>query len=207
LCHDCEERLNKNGENWFLANCWRHDGDFPLHDALKTATPITSQSLNLYKASSIAKIEVDALTYFAASMFWRASVHKWRECKQIHLGPYQEELRTYLLRQTPFPKHCQLVVSVPETITQFTHITLFPYGSSSRGSYRIYKLLIRGVGFSLLVGKLIPSQNILIDFVRGEENPICMSDNLEKALMQDVGRKMTSKPALLTWKPPPKKNR
>ena len=189
LCFDCEQLLSKNGESWFLANCLRKAGDFPLHTALFAASSITHQTVKVYHAANVPGVDISALMYFAASIFWRASVHKWRECKQINLGPYQEELRTYLLGQTLFPLQSTLVVSIPETLTEFTNLVMFPYGGRS-DAYHTHKFLIRGIGYSLLTGKLIPQGTCLIDFVRGVGNPICMSDSLEIALMQDVQRKM-----------------
>jgi hypothetical protein len=41
LCGDCEQRFNKNGENWALANIPRRYGaPFPLLNAFSLATPI-----------------------------------------------------------------------------------------------------------------------------------------------------------------------
>ena len=56
------------------------------------------------------------LAYFAASILWRGSAHQWRFGKQlltrISLGPYEEELRQYLLGQTQFPRNAVLAVDV-----------------------------------------------------------------------------------------------
>jgi hypothetical protein len=53
---------------------------------------------------------VEAISYFAASMFWRASVHDWnnRADEPIQLGPYEEQFRKYLMEESDFPVDCAL---------------------------------------------------------------------------------------------------
>ena len=117
--------------------------------------------MKVYHAASIPGVNVEALAYFASSMFWRGSAHQWtirgRAAKGIRLGPYQEALRTYLLGQTEFPRACVIWVSVADTRTPIDAFSLTPYGGRSHG-YHVYKLPVRGVGFHLFVGKRIPAQ-------------------------------------------------
>ena len=200
LCHACEEQLNKNGERWFLANCSRKE-QFPLAALLDVATPTgSSANITVYYAEDIQEIDVSALTYFAASMFWRAAVHQWNikgsGTEPIQLGPYREHLRTYLLGETPFPQDCVLWLSVPATLTPFTALSLTPYGSR-HSTYHMYKLLIRGVGFYLLVGARIPPTERAMCFLRGTGNPIYRTDLLERGALQDMNRKFQSHPDLL----------
>jgi hypothetical protein len=200
LCHECEERLNKNGENWFLANCSRKE-QFPLAAFLDAATPTgSSTNITVYHATAIKNLDVSALIYFAASMFWRAAVHQWNikrtGTEPIDLGPYQEQLRTYLLGEAAFPQDCVLWVSVPATPTPFTALSLTPYGSR-RSIYHMYKLIVLGVGFNLLVGARIPKTERAMCFVRGTGNPIYRTDLLEEGALRDINRKFQSHPRLL----------
>jgi hypothetical protein len=202
MCHDCEQRLNKNGENWFLANCSRKSG-FRLLSRLEDSTPVTVlPNRKIYHAAAISGINVQALAYFAASMFWRSSVHPWkmdgRVSGGIDLGQYEEELRTYLMGETEFPEHCVLLVSVPDKSTPFTGFTLAPYGGRREG-HRIYKLLVLGVGFYLLVGRAIPGPERTICFVRGIGNPIYKTDALENGILHDLARKSKSHPKFLAF--------
>jgi hypothetical protein len=40
LCFDCEQRLNRGGENWLVPLLARVDGTFPICDYLLKATPL-----------------------------------------------------------------------------------------------------------------------------------------------------------------------
>jgi hypothetical protein len=77
LCGDCETRLNANGEGWMLSQCYRVREGFALKNALELAVPVYADGSNLrvYSAATVAEIDVPKLVYFAASVFWRASVH------------------------------------------------------------------------------------------------------------------------------------
>jgi hypothetical protein len=109
---ECEQRLSKNGENWFLAHCSRK-GQFRLAALLDASTPAdTYPNLTVYRAAQIPKIDISAFTYFAASTFWRAAVLQWSlkgsGTKSIelglYLGLYKDQLRTYLMGESLFPQ-------------------------------------------------------------------------------------------------------
>ncbi len=200
LCSECEDRLNKNGERWFLAHCSRKD-QFRLDSLLNSGTPVElSPRMKVYHAASIPGVNVEALAYFASSMFWRGSAHRWTTrgmaAKGIQLGPYQEELRTYLLGLTEFPRDCVMWVSVADTRTPIDAFSLTPYGGRRHG-YHVYKLLVRGVGFHLFVGRRIPAQFRQTCFIRGTGHPIYRTDMLEEAVLQDMRRKFDLVPELL----------
>jgi hypothetical protein len=200
LCHSCEQRLSKNGENWFLAHCCRKE-QFRLASLMDEVDPVAgSDSIKVYLAEQVSKINVAALTYFAASMFWRASVHQWtiagEENRRISLGPYEEHLRAFLMEDAPFPRNCVLWVSVPETITPFSQLSLTPYGERKDG-YHQYKLIMLGLGFHLLIGGKIPDVARAMCFVTGAGNPIYRTDMLEKGVMRDIHRKFDRNPQLL----------
>ncbi|MGH9775981.1 MAG: hypothetical protein ACRD50_13660 [Candidatus Acidiferrales bacterium] len=186
LCRDCEQRLNQNGEDWFLKFCWRKD-QFALATTLETARhhKILHSQVKVYHAAEIPQVNMTALTYFAASMYWRASVHQWQiagaKSQPIQLGPYQELLRKFLMRKAQFPSNCILLVFVPENKTAVTGVSLTPYGGRI-DSHHAYNLVVLGVGFRLLVGKQISSKLRSMCFVTGVGNPILRTDNLEGAI-------------------------
>jgi hypothetical protein len=200
LCRGCEERLNHNGESWFLANCFRKKR-FNLLSLIEKSTPeVTYPRMKIYLGSRIPELNVSALAYFPLSMFWRASVHRWKvngnDNRGIELGPYEESLRKFLMGEMPFPENCVLWVSLPENLTPIASLSLAPYGGS-RGTFHTYKLLVLGVGFHLLIGKGIPQQQRQLCFVRGAGNPIHKTDMLEDSVIQDMNLKFTRRPHLL----------
>ncbi len=197
LCWDCEQRFNRNGENWFLAHCWRRN-QFRLATMLDSASPqlnFPRTQTRIYHGSGILGQGVTALPYFAASMFWRASVHQWEGCKGIALGPYKEQLRKYLMGEAQFPADCALMVSVPVNATPLLGLSLVPYGGR-KGTHHCWKLIVLGVAFHLLVGKQIPRTLRQLCFVRGIGNPICRTDLLEQGIMQDINLKASLHPQL-----------
>lgn len=156
LCDECEQRFNKGGENWFLQNCAQPSG-FRLHSLLTSAIPEAQGRLLLYRAAQIPEIDIEALVYFALSLYWRASVRTWRlgktEYRPIHLGPYEEDLRKFLLDERQFPEHAALWVSVQDKLTPYKNLVQMPHDGGERGRY---KVLVLGVMFDFFVSRTLP---------------------------------------------------
>ncbi len=197
LCWDCEQRFNRKGENWFLANCWRRKRFrlASLLDAAPISLKVPRARTDVYQAARIPGLNISALAYFGSSMFWRASVHRWEGAKGIDLGPYEERLRQYLMSAAEFPVDCALVVSIPTTPTPIVGLSLTPYGRRLEG-YHCWKLVLLGVSFHLYVGKKIPETLRQLCCVRGEGNPICKTDLFEQSILQDVSLKLRSYPRM-----------
>jgi hypothetical protein len=108
LCGECEDRFSKLGETWVMGNCWREDEIFLIRDALRAHTPTEHIPgiLTVYEAASVPSIKTAHILYFAASVFWRAAVHRWRipghpTVVETTLGSYEEVMRGFLLQQAP----------------------------------------------------------------------------------------------------------
>jgi len=89
---------------------------------------------------------------------WRGSVHEWNQYhqrpKRLRLGPYQAQLRQYLLGNSDFPPNMSLVVTVISTIsTERNAKILFPWFTEKHDGYHKYAFVIPGVTFQLFVGK------------------------------------------------------
>ena len=77
FCSDCERRLNENGEAWVHMNMAR-PGGFLIRDALEKVPPaMATESFAAYSGGTVAGIDMDRLSYFGLSIFWRAAVHRW----------------------------------------------------------------------------------------------------------------------------------
>jgi hypothetical protein len=169
LCDLCEDRFNRCGENWVMANCLTPDGSFPMRDALTQATPTGTaeiaephrvQHIAAYSGISTPGIDIDKLVYFGVSVFWRAAVTDWslldRTLVRISLGPYEDELREFLMGQATFPKNMTLIIYVSSEANPLT-ASCFPFGVRE-GTYRRYSFNMSGLAFRLSVGKTIPSE-------------------------------------------------
>jgi hypothetical protein len=191
LCRDCEQRFSKNGENWVLAHCLKADRSFPLASILASRKPDLSSAettTKVHYTSQILEINIPALSYFAASMFWRASVHPWNRdgSFSVRLGPFEELFRKYLMGLADFPKPCSLWVAVREG-GKIDRLTYAPIGER-RGNYHVHKFPMPGLGFSLTVSKNLPTGYRNMCFVHGNGNPIIVTGVLEEGLLQDAVR-------------------
>lgn len=131
------------------------------------------------------EVDVSALTYFAASMFWRGSIYPWKAdgTRPVPLCPYEEPLRLYLLGEAGFPEDMTLsvIVRLPSKIS---HLTYPPVGEW-RGPLFVAKFPMPGLGFGIPAGPAVPPPMPALCFVRGVEHPFALTAELEQHLYQD----------------------
>ncbi len=163
LCHECDNRFGQKGENWVQANMYTTEG-FPIRDALGGAPPAYEIPEHaIYSVSDIPAIDMEQVGYFALSFFWRAAVHSWTTTgsasQLLELGPYEEDMRRYLLAEAAFPKDMVLLVAVwfRNTPPRFV-ITPVEYRNApgEKRDFRKYTAYVPGISLDLLVGKRIP---------------------------------------------------
>ncbi len=78
FCKVCEDKLNKNGERYFLAQCLQADQSFPLFSRADLARHALISMTNggaYWKAADLG-VDYSKIAYFAASLFWRTFVAK-----------------------------------------------------------------------------------------------------------------------------------
>ena len=172
-----------------MRHCLRKDGSFPVASLLGSRPPdlfSDSTATRIYYAAKIPEINVSALSHFAASIFWRGSIHPWNRdgSVRVELGPFQERFRQYLMGLEPFPKDCTLWVVVREG-KELDRLTYAPIGER-RGKVHTYKFPMPGFGFSLTVSKHIPANYRQHCFVHGPGNPIIVTNLIEKSLEEDA---------------------
>ncbi len=160
LCADCEQTLNRGGENWVLRNCYRGDGVFPLaallRDELTQGSPLARDICKLGSATALRH-----LVHFAAGVFWRAAARSWTLLRggtpvRLSLGPYEERLRRFLLGGQPFPEGVYLFVVLNNEVNNDS-AALYPPEEMERGdTYRHYQFLIPGLFFQAVLGARVP---------------------------------------------------
>jgi hypothetical protein len=179
FCKDCEDRFNRNGEGWVARNCARDESTFLLRDVLQTVTPIVlANDIQVYPSRLAPQIEPTKLVYFAASVFWRGSVHEWeaggKKATLVSLGTkYQEEFRRYLLGQADFPANGVMMVCVPvgpKALMSFT----FP-GVQKFGTYHQFRFSIPGITFNMALGAGMPAEIRRMCTLRSPDNFIYSS--------------------------------
>ena len=201
LCWDCEQRLRRNGEDWVMENCWHRDGRFPLQQALEGSPPeMLTPNARLYRACDIPAISIDQLAYFAASVFWRASVHNWRTGKirgetKGMLGPYEEQFRKYLMGEMQFPEDAALWVAVTVSKTLDIAAGVFePVKSRPDPTCKVHKFFLLGISFLLFVGKRMDPSYRNMCFVRGWGNCIAIQSILDVGIIRMWHARATKNP-------------
>src|SRR6185312_3596605 len=187
LCEGCEQKFS--GERWVLANCIRRDGSFPLESLLRSKTPVASSPrTRVYYAAQVPEINTRAIAYFAVSMFWRGSIHHWKDDGSVpyDLGPFQEQFRAYLDNSAGFPRDCALLVAI-RTGKEVNRVTFAPIGER-KDSCHAYKFPMPGLGLSVAVGRNIPRNVRNLCLVNGPGNPIVATSIIDDAIMQDAFR-------------------
>ena len=193
LCSACEGLFNKRGENWVLSHCWQADGSFPLRDVLKGIAPAyTKPGFMIFDTVGIADLDHDRLIYFAASIFWRASVHDWHLVETnpaLNLGPYAEELRLYLLDKAEFPTNAALAVSASwENDVRAAAMSKFPYLKNHLNGTEQFNFLMNGLTFDLFVGTNLSAAQRGMCLQRGPNRPIFVADAAQAQIIKEFGK-------------------
>lgn len=153
LCRTCESRLNDNGERWVLHKCYRGRGRFRLRDELRQRPSLSSdEHFEIYSARAD---EIAQLAYFALSVVWRASLCSWQHrgllYPQRELGPYQDEIRRYLLGETVFPWFAAINVNLSRLPIP---LLAFNFPESFRAvNCRCHRFQLPGMSFVVAIGK------------------------------------------------------
>jgi hypothetical protein len=176
-----------------LDNFWREGGDFPLRQKLKAAVPLWSvDGKALYKASQVAGIDVPKLSYFALSIFWRATLVVWpikgKRASYISLGSkYEATLRKYLLDEAELGRNLSLWIWVSDCVQPLL-IANVPHGAKYEG-FHAYHFAIPGVLFSLIVGAQQPEVYRQHCFVKSADAPILLTNDFDQSSYKRLFRR------------------
>jgi hypothetical protein len=121
FCGDCEERFNRDGENWVRPLLPRVGGFFPLGDRLMEAAPLyRNEAMAIFPTVGNPELDPAKLMHFALGVFYKAAVHSWRGDSS---EPYMtmeaddvEALRLYLLGKAVLPKNMVVCVTVDSLV-------------------------------------------------------------------------------------------
>jgi hypothetical protein len=121
FCGDCEERFNRDGENWVRPLLPKVGGPFPLGDRLMEAAPLyRNEAMAIFPTVGNPELDPAKLMHFALGVFYKAAVHSWRGDSS---EPYMtmeaddvEALRLYLLGKAVLPKNMVVCVTVDSLV-------------------------------------------------------------------------------------------
>jgi hypothetical protein len=178
LCLDCEDILNKGGENWMIPLFAKADGSFGFHDLLTSApAALVVDNARVYLAASNPQILSDRLIHFAMGVFWKAAVHTWISGNKeplIDLREYAEPIRKYLRGEAPYPDEMVLNVGVLPVPVKHLAITA-PY-QGSHDTVTNFLFYVVGIEFVLLLGKNITDEEKQGSFTDNPGRPIIEVD-------------------------------
>lgn len=182
LCSDCEQRLNRNGEDYALR--WlapkAKAGRSPLQQAIKDTPALfvdQPPSGTCHFASQLG-IDPEKIAYFVLSLVWRAAAHRWPMPEetfstQLDLGEHYEPLRRYLLGQAPYPEHAHVMLTMCTDVRSQKH-WMFPAMSLEINGLIVVPVM--GMAFRIWFGRIIPPQFEHVIFYPSAGHPIFSRD-------------------------------
>jgi hypothetical protein len=156
LCQMCEQRFDQGGETHVLeVIAPKNRKSFPLHQRMKVAWARESDASSARFYGPDFNLDMDKFAYFAVSVVWRATACQWlmqdgNLTQEVKLGTFQENMRRYLLGETPLPEDMAVIVIVcsdTESRRRFFH----PTGFVEAGCIN-FRFLARGVLFRVMMG-------------------------------------------------------
>ena len=177
LCEDCEALLNERGEKPVQA-LFNGASTFTLLNRMNVALAAHSEkSYESYSGSAMG-IETEPLAYYALSILWKGSVHKWTTLdgqeSSIDIGKYQEPIRKYLHGEAGFPDGVYVNVSACTDVGS-QGMTYAP-SLLANTPFPMYSLLVRGIWFHIITTDTPPSGLDDLCCVRSARNLLFKAD-------------------------------
>jgi hypothetical protein len=163
LCHDCEQRLCKQGEDAFFRYCYHEPGKFKLLNVLREQKPmVENERWAAYVVPDSENSVVEQIGYLGLSILWKSAAHSWKDrggtLPSIILGSqYQEQVRQYLFGGGPFLEHGAMVVEVSDENNRLISVVGTPT-TFKHPTNHLHLIDLCGIRFNLLVGSRIPPQ-------------------------------------------------
>jgi len=192
LCDECEQRFSDRGERWVLGHCYRAESDFKIREALLRSKPaLHGEGVSMYAGATVPEVDVDQLTYFGLSVFWRAAVHTWQDAAgpvRIELGPYEERLRLFLLDKESFPARMTYAVRI-SGLKRLLQTCWLPESENHDG-FHTHQFSVPGVVFGLLAGARIPADHFRFCTARSPERFISIVPELDARIISAAAEKV-----------------
>jgi hypothetical protein len=139
-CEECEQRFNQGGETHVLdVIAPKNTRGFPLHERMQIAyARDRDPSVSRFYGPDFS-LDMDKFAYFAVSVVWRVAASQWlmqdgNLTQEVNLGTFQENMRRYLLGETPLPSDMAVIVIVcsdVESRKRFCHPSGHVEGAAS----------------------------------------------------------------------------
>jgi hypothetical protein len=125
---------------------------FPLLNRMKLALPVNTAPTVVTYSGSAMGIDTKLLAYYALSILWKGSIHKWTTLKgqksSVDLGKYREPIRRYLIGDAGFPDGVYVIVTACTDIGS-RGMTFAP-SLVAESRFPMYSILVRGLWFHVI---------------------------------------------------------
>jgi hypothetical protein len=180
LCRPCEQRLSEHGETEVL----KHVApkyvlkSMPLAERMKLALPRDNDPSAPRHDARDFDVNTEKFAYFALSIAWRRTIHQWSPAlPRWEFGQFAEDMRRYLVGDTPFPDNMRVIVMVCSD--EFSRRAWTVPSSGVEAGCLNVAFGIRGIVFRIMMGHL-PSFPFPTD-CRGPLKPIFLADCEKKS--------------------------
>jgi hypothetical protein len=146
-----------------------------------------SESVVKYSGRAMG-IDTEALAYYALSVLWKGSVHKWQTLtgqeSTVDLDKYQEPIRCYVAGEAGFPDGVYVVTTA--CTDRGSPGMCFAPSEVSGSRFPMFSLLVRGIWFHIITTDETPAGLSDLCCVRSVEKVLFKEDCLERFL--EAGR-------------------
>jgi hypothetical protein len=180
FCWECEQRLSSYGERYVMGLVTTQKGRFPLLEQLTSVKPThAGPAWAMYSVADSPKINRDRLAYFAISVFWRASVHSWKQeggkTVKIDLGAkYNEQIRKYLMGVASVPQNAFLWLVICSDLENQN--AFFTPGENQKNKDRSVIFLARGMLFMFRVTNTLREREKRLSMVNNPSGWLTVRD-------------------------------
>lgn len=181
LCGGCEDLFSRNGEKK-MGQLWATKAEFPLLDLLNSKALVSKGiRFDTYDSRLLDQCVVDAVFYFAVSIFWRAQVWDWGRNGDAYrraLGDiYESQFRLFLLGHEKL-EDVLLLVDVNSNLDTLS-VMSFPT-CVRMGADRLHSFSLLGLKFTMYVGRSISSM-VRAPFKLYDSQTMFISSDLTKS--------------------------
>lgn len=158
LCRNCEDLIGQS-EQYTSNVVFQTDQSFPL-----LAQSSLSNDDGKLALAEVNGFDVDKITRFAISVFWRADVAQIEPI--VDLSSSREAIRRYLLGQTSLPPFIDLIVTLLRPVPMFPRIDRLVICPQTQDPPEEHLFVACGIRFVLYTGASIPSTLAEFSFPR-----------------------------------------
>jgi hypothetical protein len=173
LCQECENRLNRLGENVVLRWLDNNHG-FRLLEWMQRSCIVKEEGGVVTFSARDMGIDTNPFAHFALGVLWKGAVHQWKttegQTTSVNLAGYEDDIRRYLLGGAGLPSGVYVLLAVCNDKGSRGMVFAPTLVAGSR--HQMFSILVRGLWFHIIVDKNAKPGNRHLCCVRSEKRVI-----------------------------------